>query len=39
MLCTERHVRKGLELAQVSFDRVALFDAGEINREMLLICY
>ena len=32
MLCTERHVRKGTELAQVGFDPAALFDACEINR-------
>ena len=36
MLCTERHVRKGTELAQVGFDPAALFDACEINREISL---
>ena len=35
MLCTERHVRKGPELAQVSFDPAALFGACEINCEKL----
>ena len=34
MLCTECHVRKGPELAQVSFDPATLFDAFEINREI-----
>ena len=36
MLCTECHVRKGPEVAQVSFDPAALFDACEINREISL---
>ena len=36
MLCTERRVRKGSELAQVGFDPAALFDACEINREIYL---
>ena len=39
MLCTECHVRKGPELAQVGFDPVALFDAYEINREISLDKY
>ena len=39
ILCTECHVRKGLELAQVSFDPAALFDAFEINREICLDKY
>ena len=39
MLCTERHVRKGIELAQVSFDPAALFDASEINCEIYLDKY
>ena len=39
MLCTECHVRKGPELAQVSFDPAALFDACEINREISLDKY
>ena len=36
MLCTECHVRKGPELAQVGFDPAGLFDACEINREISL---
>ena len=39
MLCTECHVRKGPELAQVGFDPAALFDACEINREISLDKY
>ena len=39
MLCTERHVRKGTELAQVGFDPAALFDACEIIREIYLDKY
>ena len=39
MLCTERHVRKGTELAQVSFDPAAVFDACEINREIYIDKY
>ena len=39
MLCTERHVRKCTELAQVGFDPAALFDACEINREIYLDKY
>ena len=34
MLGIECHVRKGRELAQVSFDSAALFDACEINCEI-----
>ena len=36
MLCTECHVRKGPELAQVRFDPADLFDACEINHEISL---
>ena len=40
-LCTECHVMKGPELAQVGFDPAALFDACEINREISIVkrCY
>ena len=37
--CTECHVRKGPELAQVGFDPAALFDAFEINREISIDKY
>ena len=36
MFCTECHVGKGPELAQVGFDPVALFDACKINCEISL---
>ena len=39
MLCTERHVGEGTELAQVGFDPAALFDACEINREIYIDKY
>ena len=39
MLCTECHVKKGPELAQVGFDPAALFDACEINHEISIDKY
>ena len=39
MLCTECHVKKGPDLAQVGFDPAALFDACEINREISIDKY
>ena len=39
MLCTECHVRKGPNLAQVGFDLAALFHACEINCEIYLDKY
>ena len=39
MLHSECHVRKGPELAQVSFDPAAIFDACEINHEISLDKY
>ena len=38
MLCTECHVRKGPELAQVGFDLAALFDGCEINLPNINVC-
>ena len=39
MLCTECHVRKGPELAQVGFNPAALFNDCDLNRKISLDKY